>query len=111
MDKKVLCICWGAHNRSPYLADFLKEKGYNAGYAGLSPVDKSNRITQKTIDESDVLITLYPDISKALKDEFNIKEKRLIELEVQDVDFHLRTEEDVYKDIDRAIKKYLPIKF
>jgi len=68
---KVLAICSAGLNRSKYLAQYLRRKGYSTRFRGLEPEKypdmKINAAQQKDIDWADVIITVRPRLKEAIK--------------------------------------------
>ena len=84
---KVLCVCSKGQNRSKYLANYLRRKGYSTRYGGLEinrdyPLNQKF-VTQKDVDWADLIIITR----KRLKHLFNKKfrsDKKIIFLDVTD---------------------------
>ena len=125
---KVLCICAKGMNRSRYLSNYLRRKGYSAKFGGIEPYEnpkyKWNPVSQKKIDWADVIVIIRKRLIPVIKRKFRIKGKKLIILDVTDSprlipkEFrHLRSENHkefnkkwTYPQLRKAIKPYLPLK-
>lgn len=125
---KVLCVCARGRNRSKYLANYLKRKGYSTRAGGSQPFKDPNKpwnpISQEDIDWADVIIVMRKWILELIQKNFKIKNKKIIQLEVTDVprlipeEFnHLReldkkefNKKWTYPQLRKAIKPYLPLK-
>lgn len=118
---KILVICYMGMNRSKYLANFLSEQGLYASCAGILAETK-NLVTQDQIDQSDVLIFVMPRIQEKFLLNFQVKQQRIITLNVEDrLDLicpdkiNPSPEEiqeiystKVYPELERQISDYLP---
>lgn len=78
---KILVLCTFGKNRSRFLAEYLLKKGYVADYAG---VENAQAKTQAKIDACDVIVSVHPTVVKKLKSDFDLKGKKVIELDVDD---------------------------
>jgi|SRR3989344_1136596 len=81
---KVLCVCLEGKNRSTYLAKYLKRKGYFTSFGGAKE-NAEKPILQKDVDNADLIIVARKWIKEILEKRYNIKNKKLIVLEVPDV--------------------------
>ncbi len=125
---KVLCVCTMGLNRSKYLADYLKGKGYEARYGGVGPcrIDPfpKNPIKQEDVEWADIIITARKKHKPILIKSYNAKNKKIIVLDITDSrkamaeiypefkkiehsDFNKKW---TYPQLRKAIKKYLPLK-
>ena len=126
MKKKILCVCAKGLNRSKYLAEYLKRKGYSTRYGGVE-TDYENSNTQKIITQedanwADIIIFVRPRLEREFKEKYTFNgkiitinvtdSKRLIPEEYS----HLR--ELSYSDFQKkwtrpqlrkAIKKYIKL--
>jgi len=120
---KILIMCTHGENRSRYLAEYLKRKGYDADYAG---VNQSNeRELTRKIAGADIVITVHESVRDRLFERFNLTGKRHIELEVEDrpervlpeckqlsgEDWTAFQEAYVYPELKRQMHGYLPLVF
>lgn len=81
-DKKILVLCTFGINRSRYLAEYLKSKGYNnVVYGG---VQEDEDVVKEKIEGSDLIITVHPEVKDALDVHFDIGDRKVIELNVDD---------------------------
>jgi predicted protein tyrosine phosphatase len=84
---KILCICSKGRNRSKYLAEYLK-KNHSTRYGGLevheNELKDSKPITQEDIDWAEILIIVKKRLENVLKNNFEVKNKKLIILDVLD---------------------------
>ena len=118
---KILAVCYMGMNRSKYLAEYLRGKGYECDYAGILPETK-NLVSQERVDGADVLIFIQPRIQEKFLWEFKTKGQRIITLDVEDRVCVLRPENTemsgveylefqkrhVYTELERQIEKFLP---
>lgn len=116
----ILTVCHFGKNRSKYLAEYLREKGYGSDFKGVGDVSQ-NPVTQKEIDWADVLVFVKPEIQAEFFRKFDKpKNKKVICLDVEDrtsvlcpkplrgeswIDFQRNC---VYPELKRQIDKYLP---
>ena len=88
MKLKILICCSKGQNRSKYLAKYLKNKGYSTKYAGLEEYSKEDLswkpIPKEDVEWAEIIIFVRPRLVKVLKDNFNIKNKKIIGLDVTD---------------------------
>ena len=113
-------VCTQGQNRSKYLAEYLKSKGYATDYGGVKP-DGINPLTQKKVDWADIIVTVREHIKDKLLDHFESNGKEVICLEVIDnpkrfskeaqklaetswIDFQ---EKYVYSELRKQIEPYL----
>jgi len=116
--KKVLCVCHFGKNRSKYLANFLKEKGYETKYGGISD-EQGNIVKQEDVDWADVIIVVRDVLKQIFLKNFKVKNQKLITLEVIDNPDFLKNnsefvweeyqETHTYPEIKRQIKEFLPL--
>ncbi|MBT4577194.1 hypothetical protein HOB91_02600 [Candidatus Woesearchaeota archaeon] len=79
----ILFVCTQGQNRSKYLAEYLKEKGYSTDYGGVK-ADGANPLTQEKVDWADVIVAVREHIKDKFLNRFELNGKELIQLEVQD---------------------------
>ena len=121
MKNNILIICHWGRNRSKYLADYLKTKGYNTDYAGIGDqADTKDRLTQEQIDWTDVIIVVQDYLGEKLSSSYNIKNKKVISLEVDDKtddqnkpqldgkEWMEYQQKNVYSKLKKEIDKFLP---
>ena len=82
----ILIVCTQGQNRSKYLAEYLNNKGYTTNYGGVDP-EGFNPLTQNQVDWADVIVAVRERIKDKLIDRFDIKGKRVINLEIKPVTF------------------------
>lgn len=80
---KILLICTQGQNRSKYLAEYLKKKGYQVKYGGVDP-HGINPLNQKKVDWADVVIAVREHIKDKFLERFDAKGKKVLHLEVKD---------------------------
>jgi predicted protein tyrosine phosphatase len=80
---RILCVCLKGENRSSYLSSYLKKKGHDARFGGVHEEAKK-RITQEDIDASELIIVVREYLRNMLEEKFNVKNKKIITLEVSD---------------------------
>lgn len=79
---KILVFCSHGENRSRYLANYLRSKGYSdVNYSGVRANDAK---IQKKIDDADLLIVVHKKVLESLSQDFDISGKKIIELDVED---------------------------
>ncbi len=83
MSMNILIVCTQGQNRSKYLAEYLKKKGYSADYGGIKP-DGFNPLSQEKVDWADIIVTVREHIKDKFLDRFEIEGKEVIHLEVLD---------------------------
>lgn len=126
MKKKILCICSKGQNRSKYLAQYLKGKGYSTRYGGLELNKKfpgrQRFVTQDDVDWADILIIVRPRLRILFKERFRCK-KKIITLNVTDSKKLIPEKFAKLKELShsefqkqwtrpqlrKAIRKYMPI--
>lgn len=80
---RILIFCHYGMNRSRYLAEYLVEKGYkDVEFAGIK--DPDHRNIQCAIDRADLIITVVDSVRIALLEQYIVKGKRMIHLNVED---------------------------
>lgn len=88
MKPKVLCVCSMGLNRSKWVANYLKEKGYDTRYGGIGPCrfdpEPANPINSKDLEWADIIIAARSKHEIVLKEKYKIKDKKIIVLEVSD---------------------------
>lgn len=118
----ILVVCHWGKNRSKYLASYLQQTGYNVQYGGVIP-ESENRITQEMVSWSEYVIFVHPNIQKEFSQYFKINNQECITLNVEDrvavlaptqgertdMEWIKMQEEYVYPELERQIKKYLPV--
>jgi predicted protein tyrosine phosphatase len=127
MKKKILCVCVRGMNRSKYLAQYLRRKGYSTRFGGVEPYEKPEYkwtpVSQKKIDWADVIIIVRKRVAPILKKKFNINKKKLIVFDVTDskrlIPEKFKSLRELnhkefnrvwtYPQLRKAIKPYLPI--
>lgn len=111
----ILTICSWGKNRSSYLAAYLQQKGYIVKFGGIH-LGSDTPVTQDTVDWSNVLIFVHPQIEKEFLERFQVKNQRMTTLNVDDHieatgDEWLRIQEQyVYPQLEQEIDKYLPLR-
>jgi len=124
---KVLVCCSKGLNRSKYLAEYLRRKGYSTKFGGIegwqSERRKWNPISQDMVDWADIIVSVRPRLSGTLKKKFKVGKKKIISLDVSDSKRVLPKEFDELRKLDfrtfnrkwtrpqlrKAIKPYLPL--
>lgn len=85
---KVLCVCTMGLNRSKYLAEYLREKGYDTKYGGVGPCridpEPKNPIKKEDIEWADIIITARKKHKPILNNNFGVKDKKIICLDITD---------------------------
>lgn len=127
MKPKVLCVCSMGLNRSKWVADYLKEKGYKTRYGGIGPCkfdpEPANPINPKDLDWADIIIAARSKHEIVLKEKYKIKNKRIIVLEVSDSRYKAYLKNPEWKNISQeeynkiwtypklkeALEKHLPL--
>jgi predicted protein tyrosine phosphatase len=123
---RVLCICAVGVNRSKYLAQYLRGKGYSTRYGGVDYKwnEGANPIDQKDVNWAEVIIITRKRLKPALRKKFKIKNKKIIVLDVTDskrlipekfahlreLDHHEFQKKWTRPKLREAIKPYLPLK-
>jgi predicted protein tyrosine phosphatase len=127
---KVLCACAKGLNRSPYMARYLKRKGYSTRYGGVenAPGVKSRRkpklIIKEDVEWADIIVIVRKRLVSLFKRKFRPKGKKVIVLDVTDskrlipkefarlrlIHFKEFDKKWTYPQLRKAIKPYLPLK-
>jgi hypothetical protein len=109
-------------NRSRYLAEVLVERGYkDVEFVGIKDADQ--RKIQSAINRAHVIIVVSHQIGDALRAQYQVKDKRIIELEVEDrpevvLPAQTSLEGDewlafqrgyVYPELKKQLEKHLPL--
>lgn len=119
---KILVLCAYGQNRSRYVARYLKDKGYEADFDGV--MKENDDLVQAKIDDASVIITVSKDVHARLVHNFNLNDKRVIEIDVDDRpgvvlenncqlsggDWINFQEKFVYPKLVEQLDKFLPIK-
>ena len=88
--KKVLCVCAKGLNRSKYLAQYLKRKGYQTRYGGIEKyinydgTDIANYLDQEDVNWADTIIIVRKRVAEIFKKKFKTRRKKLIIFDVTD---------------------------
>lgn len=125
---KVLCVCAKGLNRSPYLASYLRRKGYSTRFGGVENAlgRKSRRppklIKNEDVKWADVIVIvrrrIYPLFKRKFKTNENVilldvtDSKRHIPKEfvhLKELDFKQFHKKWTYPQLRMAIKKHLPL--
>lgn len=114
-------------NRSKYLAEYLKEKGYETKYGGVGPCriapKPTNPVKIKDIQWADIIITARKKHKPILIEKYGAKNKKIICLDITDSRKAMGKIYSEFKNIERgefnqkwtypqlkkAIDKYLPL--
>lgn len=114
-------------NRSKYLAEYLRKKGYNTKYGGVGPCKwdpvPANPICNEDVKWADIIITARDKHKPILVKDYKAKNKRIICLEVTDSQKEISKIHPKFKDMERskfnkkwtqpqlrkALKPYLPL--
>jgi predicted protein tyrosine phosphatase len=123
---RVLCVCAAGINRSKYLAEYLRRKGYSTRFGGVEYKGERNfkALKQEDVDWADIIILARKRLEPILKRKVKIKNKKLILLNVTDSKrlipdklAHLRKlpyiefqKKWTRPQLRKAIKEYLPMK-
>ena len=79
--KNVLAICSKGQNRSKYIADYLRRKGYKTRYGGAEGYSDPNidwrPITSEDVKWADVIIFIRPRLKEVLRKKFMSKPARM----------------------------------
>ena len=117
---KILVVCTEGQNRSRYLAEYLKRKGYETDFGGIKK-DGFNPLIQKKVDWADMVITVREHIKDKFLHRFDPKCKKVVHLEVRDnpkrfpaeaqelaaKDWNAFQEKYVYSELRKQVEKYL----
>jgi len=117
---QITIVCPTGKNRSRFLKEHLKEEGYLAYAVGLN--DKSADASRK-IKKARVVISVDPSVQEQLKEQFDLSDKSLICLDVDDTPNIGVSEqkkltgeqwlefqhEHVYPTLRKQMKKHLPL--
>ena len=125
---RILVGCSKGLNRSKYLAEYLRRKGYSTRFGGVEGFDDSNMkwnpITQKLVDWADIIIVVRERLKDSLKKKFKTKDKKIVVVDVTDSKKLIPEELSHLRDLDyltfqkkwtrpqlrKAIKPHLPLK-
>ncbi len=119
---KVLSVCSRGVNRSRYLAEYLREKGYETDFCGVAE-GAERECTGEKIEWADLIICTTPKHLRLLLEKFHIR-KPVIVLRIRDVsagtarkmiragmvgELNELKEKLVYWQIRREIGAFLPL--
>lgn len=76
---KILVVCKYGKNRSVFLKNYLETQGYEAQAIGVNAPDLKEKV-----GESDIVISVHPDILLELKDYVDLLDKKVISLNTED---------------------------
>ncbi len=112
MKTKVLTICAKGMNRSRYLAEYLKNLGYQTRYGGVESYEKipgeaPNQVQQKDVDWADVIIITRKRLKPIFESLFKTK-KRILLLDIPDLT-HIGKSKETREILEKEIKHYLPL--
>ncbi len=126
MKPNILCVCTMGLNRSKYLAEYLAKKGYKTKYGGVGPCridpEPANPAKKEDMDWADIIITARKKHKPILINEFGVKNKRIICLDITDsrkamseiyLEFKDISQEEFNKkwthpQLEKAINEFLP---
>jgi len=124
---KVLCVCTKGLNRSKYLAEYLREKGYDTKYRGVGPCridpEPKNPVKKEDIEWADIIITARKKHKPILNNNFGVRDKRIICLDITDsrkamgeiypefknIEQNEFNKKWTYPQLRKEIEKYLPL--
>ena len=103
---KILCVCAKGLNRSKYIAEYLRRKGYSTKYGGLEPLifnelDITNYLNQKKVDWADIIIVVRKRLVGILKKNFKTKNKKIISFDITDSKRLISEEKPEYKNLTK----------
>ncbi|KKR03767.1 MAG: hypothetical protein UT30_C0019G0003 [Candidatus Uhrbacteria bacterium GW2011_GWF2_39_13] len=115
---KILVVCKYGKNRSVYLKNYLETQGYEAQAIGVNAPDLIEQV-----NESDIVISVHPDILSELKGSVDLSDKKVISLHTEDRPQMVLTDKTpldgsqwlvfqntyVYSALIDQIQKYLPL--
>lgn len=126
MKKKVLCICAKGMNRSKYLAEYLRRKGYSTRYGGIDPENEKRYklLKEKDVEWAEIVIIVRKRLLKIFKKKYPKFKGKLIVLDVTDSRRLIGEKYPEFKEINyeqfqkkwtrpqlrKEIKKYLKTK-
>jgi hypothetical protein len=79
---KILVLCMFGMNRSKYLAEYLKGKGFETDYDGVN--NENWEAVQEKINWSDTVITVSHDTHEKARMDFDFVGKKVYTLDVED---------------------------
>lgn len=98
---KILVICKFGQNRAVFLKKYLQEQGYEAESAGI--VNDPDSVQQK-IKDADLIVSVQKWIQDQIKESFNVGDKKLICLNVEDDQDHpIYSHASLKEQIDRHL--------
>ncbi len=115
---QILVVCKYGKNRNVYLKNYLESRGYQAQARGLASAD-----LQEKIDESDIIVSVHPDILHELQVITDVSKKKIISLNTEDRPQFVLTnkkqldgnewlafqKEYVYAKLIEQMEKHLPL--
>lgn len=105
MKPKVFCVCTMGLNRSKWVANYLKEKGYETRYGGVGPCrvdpEPANSARKEDLEWADIIITARNKHITIIENDFGIKGKKIIALEVSDSRKRAAETDDKFKQISQ----------
>jgi len=85
---KVLCVCTMGLNRSKYLAEYLRNRGYETRYGGIGPcridTESKNPVKKEDIEWADIIVTARKKHKPILNNNFGVRDKKIICLDITD---------------------------
>jgi hypothetical protein len=114
-------------NRSKWVAEYLKERGYKTRYGGIGPCkfdpEPANPINPKDLEWADIIVVAREKHKKILEEDYKIKNKKIIILEVSDSRYKAYLKNPNWKNISQGefnklwtypklkevLEKYLPL--
>jgi predicted protein tyrosine phosphatase len=92
-------------NRSKWVANYLKEKGYETRYGGIGPCkfdsEPANPVDPKDLEWADIIIAARGKHEVVLKEKYRIKNKKIIVLEVSDSRYKAYLKNPAWKEISQ----------
>lgn len=123
--KNVLCVCAHGKNRSRYLAEYLRKKGYSTKYGGVNcgKCEDCNLLMKEEVEWADIIIIARKNLVSRFRQMYHPKGKKLIVLDVTDsrkvasdkkhdflkMEYPMFKEDYVEPHLRKAIKPYLPL--
>ena len=82
--KKILIVCSAGKNRSRYVANYLRRKGYSTRFGGVKESEIINPVNPKYIEWADLIIFAQEKQKKWFVEKFGDFKKNYLILDVRD---------------------------
>ncbi|MFH1170920.1 MAG: hypothetical protein V1778_00040 [bacterium] len=117
----ILVVCHWGRNRSKYVAEYLRTKGYATDFAGILD-ETENQVTPTRMRWAEKILVVEPSIAKELKRQFPEEKNKIVSINVDDRtarpgvagltgdEWTRHQEEVVYPNLLQAVDRLLPFR-